>query len=83
MQDQVSKETAIGASYVPATQGRSQNDLETQKVHGRKMNRIDGGINDMGPEDDSAMTIEKQLELESANSIKYRTCSWQKVNWVI
>lgn len=33
---------------------------------------------------DSSSTTEsigRQIELESENTIKYRTCSWQKVRW--
>lgn len=44
---------------------------------GRKMSRIAGV---MGESDqDSQLGVGKQLELEATNSIKYRTCSWQKV----
>lgn len=47
----------------------------------RKMSRIGGPIPGIvGDSDaDSALSVGKQLELEQANSIKYRTCSWQKV----
>ena len=31
-------------------------------------------------EEDGALTVEKQMELEAGNAIKYRTCSWQKVS---
>lgn len=35
----------------------------------------------LGPaiEDSGSDTVGKQVELESDNAIKYRTCSWQKV----
>ena len=42
---------------------------------GRKMSRVGGVVSDA----DSQLSVGKQLELESTNSIKYRTCSWQKV----
>ncbi|KAL9068228.1 MAG: hypothetical protein Q9161_006361 [Pseudevernia consocians] len=43
---------------------------------GRKTSRIAGV---MGESDqDSQLGVGKQLELEATNSIKYRTCSWQK-----
>ena len=47
---------------------------------GRKMSRIGGPISgNMGDsESDSGVSVGKQLELESTNAIKYRTCSWQK-----
>ena len=45
----------------------------------RKMSRI-GGPGIVGDSDtDSTLSVGKQLELEQSNSIKYRTCSWQKV----
>ena len=52
-------------------------DPETGGERGRKMSRIGGALNDSDQE--SQLTVGKQLELEQANSIKYRTCSWQKV----
>ena len=51
-------------------------DAETNNEKGRKMSRIGGALGDSDTE--SEMTVGKQLELESTNSIKYRTCSWQK-----
>lgn len=45
---------------------------------GRKMSRITGAMGDS--ETDSQDGVGKQLELESTNSIKYRTCTWQKVH---
>lgn len=57
----------------------------------RKMSRIDqprtrsiiaGSVAGRGVEDDASdpsTSVEKQMELESANEIQYRTCSWQKV----
>jgi len=50
----------------------------------RRMSRIDKavtkpiGATDL-PDDSSGMSVGKQMELESANAIKYRTCTWQKV----
>ncbi len=44
---------------------------------GRKMSRIAGVMGES--ETDSQLSVGKQLELEATNSIKYRTCSWQKV----
>ena len=43
----------------------------------RKMSRV-AGQGDMA-DSDSQMSVGKQLELEATNSIKYRTCTWQKV----
>ena len=45
---------------------------------GRKMSRI-AGVMGGESDQDSQMGVGKQLELEATNSIKYRTCSWQKV----
>ena len=48
---------------------------------GRKMSRIGGPVSAVvgESESDSGISVGKQLELESTNAIKYRTCSWQKV----
>lgn len=53
-------------------------DPEANDEKGRKMSRIGGIIGDS--DTDSTLTVGKQLELEATNSIKYRTCSWQKVS---
>jgi len=55
----------------------------------RKMSRIDrpykstvGGLgNELTADDDTdpSISVGKQMELEAGNTIKYRTCSWQKV----
>ena len=45
---------------------------------GRKMSRI-AGVMGAESDQDSQLGVGKQLELEATNSIKYRTCSWQKV----
>ena len=45
---------------------------------GRKMSRI-AGVMVAESDQDSQLGVGKQLELEATNSIKYRTCSWQKV----
>lgn len=45
---------------------------------GRKMSRIAGVVGGESDQD-SQLGVGKQLELEATNSIKYRTCSWQKV----
>lgn len=48
----------------------------------RKMSRVGGPIPGIvGDSDvDSQISVGKQCELEQTNSIKYRTCSWQKVH---
>ncbi|KAL8743507.1 MAG: hypothetical protein Q9190_004159 [Brigantiaea leucoxantha] len=55
-------------------------DPEKTEMRGRKMSRIGGpatiGLNES--DSDSVMSVGRQLEKESSNSIKYRTCSWQK-----
>ena len=52
-------------------------DPEANNDKGRKMSRIGGTLGES--DTDSQLTVGKQLELEATNSIKYRTCSWQKV----
>ncbi|KAL9127487.1 MAG: hypothetical protein Q9217_003643 [Psora testacea] len=51
-------------------------DPESQDANGRKMSRIaaPGAITDVGEQ----LDVGKQMELEATNSIRYRTCSWQK-----
>ena len=46
---------------------------------GRKMSRI-AGVMGGESDQDSQLGVGKQLELEATNSIKYRTCSWQKAS---
>ena len=57
------------------TQGEGLYDPENADGKGRKMSRVVGDS-----DTDSALSVGKQLELEQTNSIKYRTCSWPKVN---
>ena len=57
-------------------------DVEKTESKGRKMSRVAGPVSGTAGDSDadSAISVGKQMELESTNSIKYRTCSWQKVN---
>ena len=70
----------IGVSHPhdpPLQTGVYGYDVEKTEFKGRKMSRVAGApITDS--DEDSVMSVGKQLELESSNSIKYRTCSWQK-----
>ncbi|KAI4184699.1 MAG: hypothetical protein L6R41_004560 [Letrouitia leprolyta] len=54
-------------------------DVEKNEEPGRKMSRLGGpaaiGID---ADEEAVVTVGKQRELEANNSIKYRTCSWQK-----
>ena len=56
-------------------------DTEKQASSTRKMSRV--GVPATGiagdSDSDSALSVGKQMEMESSNAIKYRTCSWQKV----
>lgn len=61
------------------------------KSQPRKMSRIDApvtkSITGEGQLDDDAtdnsVAIGKQMEMEAGNAIKYRTCSWQKVSFLV
>jgi len=44
----------------------------------RKMGRVGGALKN-DTDVDSTISVGKQIELEQTQSIKYRTCSWQKV----
>ena len=64
--------------------GVSGSDPEKGEPRARKMSRIGGPISGIvgGSDADSEFSVGKQLELEQTNSIKYRTCSWQKVHCI-
>ena len=56
-------------------------DVEMQD-EARRESRVGGPLK--GPtalqgDDLSVLSVGKQMELEAGNSIKYRSCSWQKV----
>ena len=52
-------------------------DPESQDEKGRKFSRVaaPGAVTT----DEGYLDVGKQMELEATNSIKYRTCTWQKV----
>lgn len=64
----------------PAVLEKSIYDAEKVEETGRKMTRVCSPIRPAGSDDSSTFTVGKLQELEAANTIKYRTCSWQKVN---
>ena len=45
---------------------------------GRKGGRIGPPLDSMTTSNEDKLDIDKQMELEAGNTIKYRTCSWQK-----
>ena len=73
----------INKDDVPSPYGNGGfgSDPEKGEPKARKMSRIGGPIPGIvrDSDADSAISVGKQLELEQSNSIKYRTCSWQKV----
>lgn len=72
------QDVARDNSYRPDLLKRSEHDSERTGQRGRNMSRV---VPLMANSDvESAVSVGKQLELESENQIKYRTCSWQKVN---
>lgn len=66
----------------PLETGVHDYDVEKTEERGRKMSRVGGSktIGVAGSDEDSVMSVAKQKEMEAANSIKYRTCSWRKVH---
>lgn len=58
--------------------GTYGSDPEKQADPLRKMSRVGGALN-TDSDIDSTLSVGKQIELEQTQSIKYRTCSWQKV----
>lgn len=61
----------------PDSTSKEGYDPESTGEKGRKMSRIADVMAESDQE--SQLSVGKQLELEANNSIKYRTCSWQKV----
>lgn len=68
----------IDPNSVTMGDGQYYDAENTGEKGGRKMNRI-AGVMGGESDQDSQLGVGKQLELEATNSIKYRTCSWQKV----
>ena len=68
----------IDPNSVTKDEGQYYDAESTRDKRGRKMSRIAGVIGGESDQD-SQLGVGKQLELEATNSIKYRTCSWQKV----
>ena len=59
----------------PSSDGQFYDPESGRDEKGRKMSRL-GTLTD----DPEKKDVDKQIELEAGNAIKYRTCSWQKVN---
>lgn len=78
--DIATDEAKEGPSSYDAGDGVFASDPEKADNKVRKMSRVGGPIPGIvGDSDvDSTISVGKQLELEQANAIKYRTCSWQK-----
>ena len=67
-----------GATKNDKDGGKAKNDhdVESQMLSHGNTRRA---LLHAGPRADDRASVEKQLELEAENAIKYRTCSWQKV----
>ena len=70
---------AADSTEDPALLKRSGYDEEKLERR-RGMNRICDPLVPVDTDAGSTLTVGKLQELEAANDIKYRTCSWQKVN---
>lgn len=73
-------DVAVDNSYHPDLLKRSEYDPKHTGEIDRKMGRVVAPILLPDSDVESALSVGKQLELEAENQIKYRTCSWQKVN---
>jgi hypothetical protein len=51
----------------------------SRKRHGGRIGPPLYGTPGIDSDTDSSVDVTKQMEMESENAIKYRTCSWQKV----
>ena len=58
------------------TEYDNQADVEKDGHKGSVGRRLRGSIVD----EDAMISVSKQMELEAGNAIRYRTCSWQKVD---
>ena len=68
----------IGPDSVTKEEGQYYDAESTRDDRARRMSRI-AGVMGRESDQDSQLGVGKQMELEATNSIKYRTCSWQKV----
>ena len=57
---------------------KSADEQDTAR-HGSRVGGALRGPTVLNDDASSAMSVGKQMELEASNSIKYRSCSWQKV----
>lgn len=73
-------DVAVDNSYHPDRLQESEYDPERTREKPRKMSRVVAPILLADSDAESANSVGKQLQLEAENQIKYRTCSWQKVN---
>jgi hypothetical protein len=46
----------------------------------RKMSRIAGPLPGLADSDSDSIGVDKQIELEAGNAIRYRTCGWKRVS---
>ena len=74
-----------GTNFAPMNEKEAESQRRSSTIlpDGRKMSRIGpppGMLHPPGSDDDSGDDIGRLVELEAENAIKYRTCSWQKVN---
>lgn len=51
---------------------------QSSAIQGRKGGRIGPPLESLTTSNEDKLDVDKQMELEAGNSIKYRTCSWQK-----
>jgi hypothetical protein len=74
-----SPETANDANEIEKPQNAAG--LDPERQGSRKMRRIDKPV--VMSDSDSSLSVGEQIELEKENAIQYRTCSWQKVSFVV
>ena len=58
------------------TEYDNQTDIEKD---GRK-GGVGGRLRGSSVDEDAMISVSKQMEMEAGNAIRYRTCSWQKVD---
>lgn len=73
-------DAAVDSSYHFDPLNGLEHHSEHTKGGDRKRSRVGAPILQADADVESAVSVGKQLQLEAENQIKYRTCSWQKVN---
>ena len=73
----------FGFAGSPEPGERKEKDAEVLGSASRKYSRIGPAVGVVADSDSDKVDIGRQIELEADAAIKYRTCSWQKVCFLV